>query len=130
MTTEQIVQSEIDSFMDCFYGYLIKDGYWEKMPQPLKALFDGISPKDIAFILDGEEERYVADYTYFVSEQYGDEVCWAIPYGEIEIPKDEVPDAEQDDWIINGDYAYQTLPAISIYYNLAKVQQAITDWEQ
>ena len=130
MKTKQIVQSELDSFMDCFYSYLIKEGMSEQMPEELKALFVGIDPDDIAFILDGTEDRYFADYTYFRSEQYGKQICWAIPYGEIEVPKDEIDPEELDDWTINGDYAYQGLPAISIYYDIDKVKEAIEDWRQ
>jgi len=130
MTTEQIVESQIDSFMDCFYGYLIKEGMYNQMPDALKKLFAGINPEDIAFILDGIETKYFADYTYFISEEYKGDIYWAIPYGEIEVPEDEIDKDEIDNWCISCGYGYQTLPAITICYNLETVAKAIDEWLQ
>ena len=128
MKTEQIIQSNLDSFMDCFYGYLIKEGMYSTMPDVLKKLFVGIEPSDIAFILDGTEDKYFADYTYFCPEQYDNKVYWAIPYGEIEEEAQYIDKNEIDDWTINGQYAYQVLPAITIVYDLDEVKKAIENY--
>lgn len=129
MNTEQIIDSEVESFIDCFYGYLIKEGMHEKMPEAMKPLFRDIEPGDIAYILGGIEERYFADHTYFTSEVYENEVYWAIPYGEIEVEKDEIEKDDLDDWCISGEYAYNTLPAVTVVYNLDKVKQAIKEFK-
>ena len=77
------------------------------------------------FILDGTEDKYFADFTYFRSEQYDNKVYWAIAYGEIEEEKQYVKDNE--DFVIVGDYGYLAIPAITIVYDIDKVKQAIAD---
>jgi len=131
MKTEDIIQNEVDSFMDAFYCYLIKDGMYQDMPESLKVLFKDINEDDISYILDGIEEEYFDDYTYFRSEVYDNEVYWAIPYGEIEVEKDLIDKADLDDWSVNNrnEYAYYSLPAITIVYDLDKVRQAIEDFK-
>ena len=118
MNTEQIIKSNVESFIDCFYGYLIKEGMHDTMPEKLKELFIGIDPDNIAFILDGIEDSYFADHTYFRSEQYKNKIYWAIAYGEIEEDITSIDADCIDDWCINDNYAYQPLPAVTIVYDI------------
>lgn len=129
MNTEQIIQSELDSFVDAFYSYLIKEGNGKILPEELKKLFCGIEIENISFILDGLEEKYFADYTYFRSETYEDEIYCSIPFGEIEIEKEYIDENCLDDFFCNDDgLCYHDIPAITIVYNQNKVIDAICDY--
>ena len=131
MNTEQILQLEADNVVDCFYSYLLKESDGDMLCDELKGLFLDAGIKDfgdIAFILDGIEEKYFADHTYFRSEVYGNEIYQIIPVGEIEVYWDEIDKACQDDFVKSGEYGYTTLPAVTIVYNIGKVKEAITDY--
>ena len=127
LTTEQIVQVEVDTYIDRLYGYLIKDGL--ELPESLKSLFDVAGIKDssdIAFILDGIEDSYKPDYSYINMDGYRGFIYWHIPFGEIEVPAEEV--ACNDDFVISGDYGYHFINAVMIKYNPEKVKDAISDF--
>jgi len=133
MTNEMILQNELDSFMDCFYGYLLSESNNELLPASIRVPFADLTENygaDLAFYLDGREKEYFADYTYFRSERYAGEIYVSIPFGEIEIDSDTwraLPESDQGDWVESGGYYYQSLPAVTIVYTLPVLAEIYAD---
>ena len=131
MNTEQILESECQSIVDAFYSYLISDSDGEILSKVIRDLFinAGITDwKDVAFILDGIEEKYFPDDTYFRSEQYENKFYQIIPIGEIEIEKDMIDKDCLDEWYVDKELAYYTLSAVTIVYDIDKIKEAISDY--
>lgn len=125
MKTEDIIQTAVESLMDSFYGNLGNDESLEMLiPDCILNIFKDLIEQDknfdLSFTLEGEEDEYFADYTYFRSEEYNGKIYVSIPYGEIEIEKqtyDSLNDDDKHHWIVAGNYAYTNLPAVTIVYD-------------
>lgn len=131
MNTEQIIQHELDSFADAFYGWLIHESDGELLSDTLRQLFIDAGVDDwrnVAFILDGLEATYFADYTYFRSENYDGRHYMSIPFGEIEVEWSAIDDDSKEDFAKNGEYGYHAIPAITFVYDLETVKTAIADY--
>jgi len=134
-TTEDVVQAEMDQYMDAFYGYLLNESNYELLPDVIRDMFHNLTHNykfDLAFALDGEEEEYFADYTYFLGAQYANKAYVSIPIGEIEIEKahyDSLTEESKQDWTVNGDYAYHVVPAITIVYDLEHLKEIVVEAE-
>jgi len=130
--TERIIQSEMDSFADCLFSYLIQEG------DEKSSVVDGL-PWNLNAMRDRRELASVLDCA-FVSVQDWDhcavnpvdakrnEVCIVVPYGEIEIEADCLEEESKDDWHISErGYAYLAIPSALFTFDLNKLACNVLD---
>ena len=120
-TSEHAIANEVESFHDALHSGAID---WRAIATPeLLETVKGFSDDDIKFILIDLLSGKAAGY-------YAEGVI-QIPVGEIEVQfEGEAADffADVDDWTINGDLAYTSLPSIAFDCDLDELKAALVEF--
>jgi hypothetical protein len=112
----------------------VADAYFSHFDDPLQ--FAGEKVKDLFFefsalMLDDQDIRWILDSASGDPREWGyysDDKSVIIPVGEIEIQFEGEPSEffdNPDDWTIDGDLAYCSMPSVLIPIDLEKVEEEL-----